>query len=147
MTRTQFVTNYLGFPDPMLTELTIQRLKTQAKMLKELEPHKLRMFTDSGHGWLEVTLGQAGNLGLCATDFSAYSYTNGEFQGREFVWSVWSKCPLNEGLKPVHCYYLEEDCDAVIYLRRHQLVYECEPEITHVELQGDCEIRQLPAIY
>jgi hypothetical protein len=131
----------------MVTELTIDRLRRQAEMLQELEPQKLRMITDSGHGWLEVSVLQAINLGLCATDFSAFSYTNGEFIGREFIWSIWSQCPLNNGRLPIHCYYLEEDCDAVIYLRRHQLVYECEPRITHVELDGDCEIRRLPAIY
>jgi hypothetical protein len=147
MTRTEFVTNYLGLPDPMVTEWKIERLRRQAEMLKELEPHKIRMFTDASHGWLEVSLLQAINLGLCAKDFSNFSYTNGEYQGREFVWSIWSQCPLNGSLKPIHCYYLEEDNDAVIYLRRHQLVYECQPEITHIELEANCEIRRLPAIY
>ena len=147
MTRTEFVTNYLGLPDPMVTEWTIERLRRQAEMLNELEPHKIRMFTDASHGWLEVSVYQASLLGLCAKDFSNFSYTNGEFQGREFVWFIWSQCPLNDGLKPYHCYYLEEDCDAPIFLKRHREVFGEEPTLTTIVLEDDCEIRRLPAIY
>lgn len=130
-----------------LTEKQLHNLRGKAICAKENWPLALRYFSDPAHGWLEVSVYQASLLGLCAKDFSEYSYTNGEFQGREFVWFIWSQCPLNDSLKPYHCYYLEEDCDAPIFLQRHREVFGEEPSITDIVLEDDCEIRRLPAIY
>lgn len=130
-----------------LTAKQLHNVRLNLFLSREARPMNLRFFRDPAHGWLEVSVYQASLLRLCAKDFSAYSYTNGEFQGREFVWFIWSQCPLNGVLKPYHCYYLEEDCDAPIFLKRHREVYGEEPSLTTIELEADCEIRRLPAIY
>lgn len=53
---------------------------------------KLRFFEDAGHGWLEVPLSLIRSLGI-ADKISHYSYLKGEMA------------------------YLEEDCDAGLFIR------------------------------
>lgn len=54
----------------------------------------LTLHTDPGHGWLEVDWTDLKAVGLNPSDFSAYSYRNG------------------------NTFYLEEDCDATLFLSR-----------------------------
>ena len=52
--------------------------------------------TDPSHGWLEVSAAELFNVGLVPSDFSAYSYQQGEVV------------------------YLEEDCDAPVFIRTYE---------------------------
>lgn len=52
--------------------------------------------TDPGHGWLEVPVSELFNVGLLPSDFSSYSYQQGEVV------------------------YLEEDCDAPVFIHTYE---------------------------
>ena len=52
--------------------------------------------TDPSHGWLEVHASELFNVGLVPSDFSAYSYQQGDVV------------------------YLEEDCDAPVFIRTYE---------------------------
>ena len=60
-----------------------------------METVKRRFFEDPGHGWLEVGLHELRHLGI-ADAISSCSYRQGSFA------------------------YLEEDCDAPLYIRAQQ---------------------------
>ena len=78
--------------------------------------NQVRWFVDSGHGWLRVPVVSAEGL-----RFSEYSYID-----RSGGWL-----------------YLEEDCDAGIWLRAHNV----KPgAFTYVELDGHCFVRDLPRV-
>jgi hypothetical protein len=75
-------------------------------------------YADPGHGWLAVTQDDIKDVGLSVADFSRYSYHNGE------------------------TLYLEEDCDASLFLAAYQVKYCRQPEIIeHVEAHGDSIVR------
>lgn len=52
--------------------------------------------TDPSHGWLEVRTSELFKVGLLPSDFSAYSYQQG------------------------NVVYLEEDCDAPMFIRSYE---------------------------
>jgi len=52
--------------------------------------------TDPSHGWLEVPVAELHRINLTPSDFSAYSYQQGEVV------------------------YLEEDCDAPVFMRTYE---------------------------
>ena len=132
-----------------LTKAQKHNLRNKVQMLGQTEPHRLRMFFDAGHGWLEVPVCKLSYLDLHFVDFSTYSYTNGRYEDglNPFVWYRWSQGPMNDGGDPIHAVYLEEDCDAGIYLRRHHDVYGRKPIIQNIYLADGSGIRDLPPIY
>jgi len=132
-----------------LTKQQKHNLRNRVQALGETQPHTLRYFSDPGHGWLEVPVVKLVSLGLHFTDFSEYSYTNGVYESglKPFVWYRWSHGPMNEGGDPIHVVYLEEDCDAAIYLTRHREIYNRDPIITDYGLNDEAGIRNLPPIY
>ena len=134
-----------------LTKQQKHNLRNRVQALGETQPHRLRFFSDEwyGHGWLEVTVLKLSSLGLHLSDFSTYSYTNGRNQGegKPFEWFHWKQGPMNEAGNPVHAVYLEEDCDARIYLQRHKDIYQQMPIIQPIYLPKNSGIRDLPPIY
>jgi hypothetical protein len=76
----------------------------------------VRWFVDSGHGWLRVPLVSAEGL-----RFSEFSYID-----RAGGWL-----------------YLEEDCDAGVWLRAHDLRGSA---FGVVDFDGDCFVRDLPRV-
>ena len=75
---------------------------------------------DPGHGWLEVTQPDLDDLLLTYVDFSAYSYTDGQRL------------------------YLEEDCDAGIFLNAYAAKYGRDSfRITETHTNRDSFIRAL----
>ena len=77
----------------------------------------IKFHSDSGHGWIEVSLNQIQSAGLMPKDFSMYSYRNG------------SK------------FYLEEDCDAPKFLDHYKILHEVE--FNDIHYNSDCFIRDL----
>jgi hypothetical protein len=142
-----------------LTQQQKHNLRNRVQALGETEPHYLRFFSDHDHGWLEVSVYKLSTLDLCLNDFSEYSFTNGRSQGegKPFEWFRWSHGPMNDvGVTalipeqrgyPFHVYYLEEDCDAGIYLKRHNDVYQRMPIIQTIYLPRDSGIRDLPYLH
>ena len=81
--------------------------------------------TDAGHGWLEVGSKDLDRLGLKESDFSSCSY-------KEHVFSP--------------TYYLEEDCDAGVFIERFKKVNgDIHFKDAHVE--GDSPIRDLDHLH
>jgi hypothetical protein len=76
----------------------------------------VRWFVDPGHGWLRVPLVSCEGL-----RFSEYSYID-----RAGGWL-----------------YLEEDCDAGVWLRAHDLRGS---SFGVVDFEGDCFVRLLPRL-
>lgn len=75
-------------------------------------------YADPGHGWLAVTEDDIKDVGLTVADFSRHSYHNG----------------------PI--FYLEEDCDASLFLAAYEVKYCRAPEIVeHIEPRADSLIR------
>jgi len=54
---------------------------------------RFNFFYDAGHGWLQVPMPIAADVGMYEGDFTAYSYVEGDVL------------------------YLEEDCDALTFVR------------------------------
>jgi hypothetical protein len=52
--------------------------------------------SDPSHGWLEVSAAELFNVGFLPSDFSAYSYQQGDVA------------------------YLEEDCDAPVFIQAYE---------------------------
>lgn len=77
----------------------------------------LHFYADAGHGWLAVTREDVEAINLAADMFSRCSYINGE------------------------TLYLEEDCDASLFLAAYEAFTGRKPKIIeHVE-RGDSRIR------
>ena len=74
--------------------------------------------SDDGHGWLAVTLSDLNNSGMHYTDFSRYSYTDGDHV------------------------YLEEDCDAPKFLNTFTAKHG-EPIISERHVNGQSPIRDM----
>lgn len=70
--------------------------------------------SDAAHGWLEVPAKELEALGLSAADFSRFSYVDeyGKFTG-----------------SGVSTLYLEEDCDAMQFIRAYERSHGIEPSI------------------
>jgi hypothetical protein len=78
--------------------------------------------TDPGHGWLEVSFTELRKVGLMPGDFSGYSYQQGSVV------------------------YLEEDCDASIFLRAYEATHGKSPELIEKYSHFDSWIRRLKRI-
>ena len=76
----------------------------------------LKFFEDPGHGWLEVPLAQVAALGI-TNKISGYSYRKGTMA------------------------YLEEDCDASVFLEAFREQYGTAPAYDRV-YQDPTPIRQ-----
>ena len=78
--------------------------------------------TDPGHGWLEVTVADIADLGLTRKDFSSYSYTM-------------------RGIL-----YLEEDCDAPVFIKAFKAKHGEDAFRTVEEHKEVTPIRSYPAL-
>jgi hypothetical protein len=72
---------------------------------------------DNGHAWLRVTSSEALDVGLVAKSFSRYSYVKG------------------------NDFYLEEDCDAGLFMNAYQRKYGTLPELHCENYNGSSPIR------
>lgn len=88
-----------------------------------------RFISDPGHGWLEVRGDQLEEVGAHPLAFSSYSY---QTQGKTLTEAGWFKT-----------YYLEEDCDASMFLQLYEAKHGRKPEIEHVYTE-DGWVRNLP---
>jgi hypothetical protein len=70
-------------------------------------------YADPGHGWLRVTEDDLADVGLTADSFSRYSYVNGPR------------------------FYLEEDCDAGVFLDAYTAKRGAAPVIFEHHSNGD----------
>jgi hypothetical protein len=75
------------------------------------------MFTDNAHGWLRVKHLDCAVIGLSPAQFSKYSYLDDEY------------------------YYLEEDCDAAIFISSFVTAYDAMPVIQENYTNGQSIIR------
>jgi hypothetical protein len=66
---------------------------------------KFYFYSDPSHGWLAVTRNDIKDVGLTISDFTQYSYYRGDVL------------------------YLEEDCDAGVFLDAWKRKHSAEPEI------------------
>ena len=82
---------------------------------------KFTFHTDPGHGWLEVPVPTLMQVGLMPSDFSSFSYQQG------------------------HVVYLEEDCDAPVFLQTYERVLG-PVEVVEKFSHYDSWIRRLPRI-
>ena len=78
--------------------------------------------TDPGHGWLEVSFTELQKVGLTPGDFSSYSYQRGSVV------------------------YLEEDCDAYVFIRAYEATHNRSPEFIEKYTHFDSWIRGLDRI-
>ena len=78
--------------------------------------------TDPGHGWLEVSFTELHKVGLMPSDFSAYSYLQGSVA------------------------YLEEDCDASIFLRAYEAQHGKHADVVEKYSHHEHWIRRLERI-
>lgn len=79
-------------------------------------------YADAGHGWLAVTTDDLADLGLRASDFSACSYKK-----RDLL-------------------YLEEDCDAGLFILAYQAKTGRRPAIEEHVTDGESLIRTFPRL-
>ncbi len=85
------------------------------------------LFFDGGHGWLGVHKSWLDDVGVRVSEISEYSYRHpGE----------------NTGL-----YYLEEDCDADLFIRRYRDKYGVTPQIKAVGCGDQCFVRAMPRVH
>jgi hypothetical protein len=77
--------------------------------------------SDPGHGWLKVKDKDLIDVGLWAPDFSSYSYRSG------------------------NTFYLEEDCDAAIFVRAFEAKHGRKPAYVERYVERT-HIRGLPRI-
>ena len=82
--------------------------------------------TDAGHGWLKVTAKDLAAVGLEASNFSRFSYTKQGKRSRFF--------------------YLEEDCDAGLFVTAYEAKHGCRPSFKVSHTDGNSFIRSLPGI-
>lgn len=78
--------------------------------------------SDPGHAWLEVSVQKLWSVGLRPQDFSVYSYRRGD------------RC------------FLEEDCDAPLFLETYRKVFGERPMFKEVNMDRQHWIRDLPSI-
>lgn len=82
----------------------------------------LRFHSDPGHGWLQVTLADVQDVGLSLQSFTRYSYRQGNLL------------------------FLEEDCDAGVFMQAYSKKYGREPEYVHTHTDYDSAIRHMPRL-
>jgi hypothetical protein len=73
--------------------------------------------TDAGHGWLGVTTEDVKDVGLTPAMFSSCSYIRGDVL------------------------YLEEDCDAGLFIKAYRAKHGVDPEYIERHVNGDHAIR------
>jgi len=78
-----------------------QRIET---VHKTIEAKKFIFHSDPGHGWLAVKISDLTAVGIDIRDISEYSYMKGK------------------------TVYLEEDCDASLFIEKYINRYEKKPE-------------------
>lgn len=76
-----------------------------------------QFYSDSGHGWLRVDVQSAASVGLDPSDFSPYSYQR------------------------AHWLYLEEDCDASLFVNAYMAKHSRTPPIKMNHTNGRSCIR------
>ena len=86
-----------------------------------MDTQSFTFHTDPGHGWLEVSKSQLETVGLGVDQISGYSYRNGD------------------------TLYLEEDCDAGLFLARYKVKYGKLPECLD-RYAEDSFVRNLPHV-
>lgn len=83
-----------------------------------------KFYSDPGHGWLRVTLADIAKVGLTTEDFTDYSYRS---EGGGVL-------------------YLEEDCDAPVFVNAWEGTFGRRPSFTEV-YRDRTNIRSLPGIH
>ena len=104
--------------------------------------HHVRYFSDPSHGWLEVNPFKIReDLNLKESDFSDLSYTNFAYDPNlgNYFFRQWKYTPIPQ----IRCLYLEEDCDAGIFLQRHKEVFGEPPVVEEISIDYDAGIRSL----
>lgn len=81
-----------------------------------------KFFSDLGHGWLRVDVQSAHSVGLVPASFSRFSYQHG------------------------HWLYLEEDCDASLFVKAYMTKHNRPPAIKEHHTDGRSCIRNYPRI-
>jgi hypothetical protein len=81
-----------------------------------------QFYSDPGHGWLRVDLASAKAVGLEPSNFSTYSYQQG------------------------HWLYLEEDCDASLFVKAYTDKHNRTPVIKEHSTNRESVIRNYPRI-
>ena len=79
-------------------------------------------YSDPGHGWLRVDIQSAESVGLEPKDFSRFSYRNS------------------------HWLYLEEDCDAGLFIKAYTAKHGTPPHIQEKNTRIRSLIRNYPSI-
>jgi hypothetical protein len=79
-------------------------------------------FTDPGHGWLAVSLQDCADIGLSLRDFTHYSYRH------------------------IENLYLEEDCDAGLFINAFTSKYGHAPTIEEIHSNRDSLVRKFRRI-
>jgi hypothetical protein len=86
---------------------------------------RLVWVSDPGHAWLSVSVGDIAKVGLSARSFSNYSYVS----------------------RDSNRFYLEEDCDAGVYIKAYREKFNSEPVIREGNGRADRSyVRSLPSI-
>jgi hypothetical protein len=80
-------------------------------------------WSDPGHGWLEVNIADAEQVGLFPSDFSECSYRKG------------------------HRLFLEEDLDAGVFIKAWKAAGNAFTYVEENEPDEDSFVRNLPRIY
>jgi hypothetical protein len=81
-----------------------------------------QFYSDPGHGWLRVDLASAKAVGLEPSSFSTFSYQQG------------------------HWLYLEEDCDASLFVKAYMDKHNRAPIIKEHSTNRESVIRNYPRI-
>ena len=81
-----------------------------------------QFYSDPGHGWLRVDLASAKAVGLEPSNFSTFSYQQG------------------------HWLYLEEDCDASLFVKEYMAKHNRPPVIKEHSTNRESVIRNYPRI-
>lgn len=79
---------------------------------------------EPGHGWIAVSKDDLAKLGLSEADFSKYSYRS----------------------KDHEVLFLEEDMDALVFLRRYKEKTGRDALLSESFVKGDCYVRRLPRV-
>lgn len=93
------------------------------KEMTTYNPTKATFYSDPGHGWLAIRWTILKDLGLNPTDFSRYSYRNG------------------------NTFYLEEDCDAPKLLNAYKAKHGVALSFVEKHHEGRSRIRSYACIH
>ena len=81
-----------------------------------------QFYSNPGHGWLRVDIQSARSVGLEPKDFSTFSYQQG------------------------HWLYLEEDCDASLFVKAYMAKHNRPPVVKEHHSNSHSVIRNYPRI-